>query len=87
MSSGLDWTESYFNPLGQTAEAYYGDNLKELVLSLRSTDPPGKIFKYHSSCTQLLSFIIEKATGITISKYASEKLWKPMNVYQKLSKT
>lgn len=78
MSSGLDWTESYFNPLGQTAEAYYGDNLKELVLSLRSTDPPGKIFKYHSSCTQLLSFIIEKATGITISKYASEKLWKPM---------
>ncbi len=32
------------------------------------------------SCnTQLLGFIIKKATGKTISEYASEKLWKPLH--------
>ena len=77
-SSGLDWDENYYNPLGQTARAYYGNDLRALITNLKSIDPPGKIFKYHSSCTQLLAFLVEKATGKTVSKYASEKLWKPM---------
>ena len=78
MSSGLNWNEDYYNPIGQTAEAYYGDDLRGLVLDLKSIRPPGKVFKYHSSCTQLLAFIVEKATSKTISEYASEKLWNPM---------
>lgn len=78
MSSGLDWSEDYYNPLGQAAEAYYGGNLKELVLPLESTEPPGKVFKYHSSCTQILSFVLEKAVNKTISEYLSEKLWIPI---------
>ena len=78
MSSGLNWTEDYYNPIGQTAEAYYGSNLRELVSSLKVIETPGKVFKYHSSCTQLLTFVVEEATGKTISEYASEKLWQPM---------
>jgi len=78
MSSGLNWEEDYYNPIGQTAEAYYGDDLRGLVVNLKSISPPGEVFKYHSSCPQLLAFIIEKATGKTISEFASEKLWKPM---------
>tara|TARA_B110000116_G_scaffold119806_1_gene103877 strand:+ start:1761 stop:2912 length:1152 start_codon:yes stop_codon:yes gene_type:complete len=77
-SSGLDWNENYYNPLGQTARAYYGNDLRALITNLKSIDSPGKVFKYHSSCTQLLAFLVEKATGKTVSKYASEKLWKPM---------
>jgi len=77
-SSGLDWDENYYNPLGQTARAYYGNDLRALITNLKSIDSPGKVFKYHSSCTQLLAFLVEKATGKTVSKYASEKLWKPM---------
>lgn len=78
MSSGLDWKEDYYNPIGQIAEAYYGSDLKRLVLDLKSVASPGNIFKYHSSCTQLLGFILEEATGDKISEYASEKLWKPI---------
>ena len=78
MSSGLNWTEDYYNPIGQTSEAYYGNNLSGLMNSLKVVETPGKVFKYHSSCTQLLTFIVEAATGKTISEYASEKLWKPM---------
>ena len=78
MSSGLDWDENYYNPIGQAAEAYYGDNLKEVGPKFKSIDFPGKTFIYHSSCTQILSFIIEKAVNKTISDYLSEKLWIPM---------
>ena len=72
MSSGLDWDENYYNPIGQTAEAYYGTNLKDLVMNLKVIEPSGEVFKYHSSCTQLLAFVLEQATGKTISEYTSE---------------
>ncbi len=80
MSSGLNWNESYYNPLGKIAEAYYGNNLKKLVMKLKVIEPPGKVFKYYSCNTQLLAFILESdnATGKSINKYASEKLWIPM---------
>ncbi|MBU45864.1 MAG: serine hydrolase [Flavobacteriales bacterium] len=78
MSAGLNWTEDYYNPIGQTSEAYFGNDLRGLVVDLKSVAPPGQVFKYHSSCSQLLAFIIEKAVGKTISEYTSEKLWRPM---------
>ena len=78
MSSGLNWTENYYNPIGQTAQAYYGSDIKGLMMGLKVVETPGKVFKYHSSCSQLLTFIVEKATDKTISEYASEKLWKPI---------
>jgi len=78
MSSGLDWDEDYHDPLGQTAEAYFAPNLKKQMMRLKAVEPPGEIFKYHSSCSQLLAFIVESATGQSVNEYTSEKLWKPM---------
>mgnify|MGYP001477809471 CR=1 FL=1 len=78
MSSGLDWEEDYYNPLGSTAEAYYGNNLRRLIINLKSIQSPGEKFQYNSACTQLLTFILEAATKQTISEYASDKLWRPM---------
>ena len=78
MSSGLNWNEDYYNPIGQTAEAYFGNNLGDLMKNLNVVSTPGKVFKYNSACSQLLAFIVEEATGETISEYASKKLWKPM---------
>mgnify|MGYP003639932544 CR=1 FL=1 len=76
MSSGLDWTESAKNPLSDNAESYYGENLRTLVTSQEVESEPGKIFKYQSGNSQLLGFIIEKATGNDLSRYAEQKLWK-----------
>jgi CubicO group peptidase (beta-lactamase class C family) len=78
MSSGLNWGEDYYNPIGQAAEAYYGNHLSDLIKNLTVIETPGKVFKYNSACTQLLTFIVEEATGETISEYASKKLWQPM---------
>ena len=78
MSSGLNWDEDYYNPLGQAAEAYYGNDLSNLIKNLTVIETPGKVFKYNSSSSQLLTFIVEEATKETISEYASKKLWQPM---------
>ena len=47
-------------------------------MGLEPETEPGKQNSYKSGDTQLLSFVLEAATGRTISDYAQEKLWKPM---------
>ena len=78
MSSGLDWNEGYSSLFSPTTEAYYGSHLADQVLALKVKEEPGKVFNYQSCNTQLLSLIIEKVTGKTLSEFASEKLWKPL---------
>lgn len=75
MSSGINFDEDYVNPLAYPAAAYYGTDLKKLTYKYKVVTEPGKTFDYLSGNTQLLGFILEKATGKTISDYASEKLW------------
>lgn len=78
MSSGFDFDESYINPIGFAAEAYYGTDLRNLVFRYDVLGEPGKNFEYLSGNTQLLGFVLSKATGMSVSDYASEKLWKPI---------
>jgi len=78
MSSGIDFSESYTNPLGFMAQAYFGEDLRDLVTTRKNIEEPGVKFEYLSGNTILLSLVLEKATGQSVSKYASEKLWKPL---------
>lgn len=78
MSSGLAWNESYLNPFGQIAKAYYGRNLYKQVTHLQVAQNPGYTFRYQSASTQLLGLLLTKVTGKTLSQYLSEKLWKPI---------
>jgi len=77
MSSGSNWNESYSNPLSVTTEAYYGKDLYKTATSIKITKEPGTYHYYQSGNTQLLGLIVEKATGKSLSEYASEKIWKP----------
>jgi CubicO group peptidase (beta-lactamase class C family) len=76
MSSGLDWEESSSNPLSENAESYYGTDLYGLVTRQKAVSPPGKMFNYQSGNSQLLGFILEKASGKTVAEYTQEKIWK-----------
>lgn len=80
MSSGLDWEESGKNPLSDNAESYYGEDLYAHVTRQKLISTPGKVFKYQSGNSQLLGFIVEKATGKDLTKYAEEKIWKKIGV-------
>jgi CubicO group peptidase (beta-lactamase class C family) len=76
MSAALDWNESGGNPLSHNAEAYYGTDLEEMILECEVIGEPGKIFNYQSGATMILGYVVEKATGMKLSKYIEEKIWK-----------
>lgn len=78
MSAGMDWDEAYASLFSVTTHGYYGNDLYNLIMNLDIVDTPGVQYSYRSGETQLLSFVLEAATGTTISKYAEEKLWQPM---------
>jgi CubicO group peptidase (beta-lactamase class C family) len=82
MSSGLDWDESYSDLFSKTTKAYYGTNLRKQVTQLKVVEEPGRIFRYMSCNTVILSLLIEKTSGMNISDYASQKLWKRINATQ-----
>lgn len=78
MASGLDWDESYSNPFGMTARAYYDADLAEDILKLKVVDAPGQEFKYLSGNTQLLAMVIQKATKKQLADYLYESFWNPI---------
>jgi len=75
MSSGFDWLENYKRPISVTAKAYYGSNLKDLVLNRGFVSSPGKEYVYNSGNTQLLGVVLERAVGKSVSSFASDFLW------------
>ncbi|TCO04965.1 serine hydrolase domain-containing protein [Natronoflexus pectinivorans] len=78
MSSGTDWDEAYSSAFSITTKAYYGNDLNALMHRITVTDSPGSTFNYRSGDTQLLATILTRVTGMTVSQYASQKLWQPM---------
>lgn len=88
MSSGLDWDEAYTALVSLTTQAYYGDEIRRLVMGLQPVEEPGRRYSYKSGDTQILSFLLEAAVSqgkgypVTISEYAEEKLWRPMEACQ-----
>lgn len=82
MSSGSNWDESYSNPLSMTTEAYYGSAINRVATHIKLVAKPGSLHKYKSGDTQLLAMVLAKATGKTLSQYASEKLWQPLGAEQ-----
>lgn len=61
MSSGLNWDEAYSSLTSKTTQAYYGDQIRELIMGLKVVEEPGKRYDYKSGDTQLLSFVLEAA--------------------------
>lgn len=80
MTSGYDWQEDYYWPLNPTAKAYYGNNIEKQMLERRFIGVPGGHFNYLSGNTQLLAIILQRATGVSVSRYLQEEFWQPMGM-------
>ena len=78
MSSGMKWNEKYYSVINITSESYFTKDLRSVILRQKIIDKPGQGFRYSSGDTQLLGMVIEKATGISLSEYLTEKFWIPM---------
>ena len=78
MASGLDWDEAYYSPFSVVTRAYFDKDLRSVMLGLEIKDKPGQGFIYKSGDTELLTMVLEKATGKYMTDYVSEHFWKPM---------
>ncbi len=77
MSSGLRYVERPL-PWSDDAQTYYGTDLRRTALSTTVEDPPGQTFLYNNYNLLLEGLILERATGMSLSGYLSERLWQPM---------
>ncbi|MCZ2357575.1 MAG: beta-lactamase family protein [Bacteroidia bacterium] len=77
MTSGLNFRDEYVNPFGGAARFYYGKNLRQKVLNLKPKYMPGTVYRYKSCDPILISMILEKATGKSVTEYLQEKIWNP----------
>ena len=79
MTAGLDFDEHYTDPFCITAQMYYTDDVWQLMVDkVPASEKPGRAFEYQSGATQILGMAIIKATGMSLSEYASKRLWKPL---------
>lgn len=83
MSSGVRWNEDYADPKSDVARAGFEPSepgVNPLVSYLRKLPravPAGTKFNYSTGETDLAGILVSRATGKTLSDYASEKIWKP----------
>lgn len=78
MQSGLrndDRTDTLRSDL---VKLYGGSDAHKLALSIPLEHPPGEVFDYNNVNSQLLSMVLERATGESFSDYLSSRLWQPL---------
>ena len=82
MSSGVKWNEDYTDPKSDVAQSVSlvvepGANpLVRYMSRLPRIHEPGSMFNYNTGETDLVGILVSNAVGMSLSDYASEKLWK-----------
>ncbi|MEW2571852.1 serine hydrolase [Streptomyces sp. NPDC047070] len=79
MSSGVEFVEDYTDPASSFARferaVSGGGSLLDVVRSLPRAAEPGGTFSYSTVDSQVLGWVLESATGLTLSRYAHSRLW------------
>jgi CubicO group peptidase (beta-lactamase class C family) len=81
MSSGLRYEERSIPvlPWGDDIETYYGVDLRESAIeSTEVVGIPGLEFIYNNYNPLLLGLVLERAAGMSVSRYMSTRLWQPL---------
>jgi CubicO group peptidase (beta-lactamase class C family) len=83
MRTGIGWDESstsYTDATNNCAEMEASEDWIQYVLDQPMASDPGTVWVYNSGATQLLSYILKKATGMEADEYARERLFKPLGI-------
>ncbi|WP_083887109.1 serine hydrolase domain-containing protein [Nodosilinea nodulosa] len=78
MQSGLrndDRTDTLRSDL---VRLYGGSDAQKLALSIPLETTPGEVFSYSNFNSQILSIVLERATGESFGDYLSSRLWQPL---------
>ena len=88
MTSGVQWNEDYTDPKSDVAlfnlqKPEHGvDVTVSYMRKLRREAPAGSKWVYKTGETNLIGVLVSSATGMTLSAYLSEKVWKPFGMEQ-----
>jgi CubicO group peptidase (beta-lactamase class C family) len=86
MSSGIKWNEDYTDPASDVARMYGTpadpglDPITSYMRKLPRETPAGTKWTYKTGETDLAGVLLVRATGMPLSRYLSEKLWKPLGM-------
>lgn len=80
MSSGLDSYRPDPDPLGRVLQLAEGSDVAATALSFPRVAEPGSQFGWGNAESQLLSMVVEAATGTSYRNYLQARLWKPMQL-------
>jgi CubicO group peptidase (beta-lactamase class C family) len=78
MQSGLRNDNRIDTLRSDLVQLYGGSNTQKLVLDIPLERNPGEVFDYSNFNSQLLSLVLERATGESFSDYLSSRLWQPL---------
>ncbi|MFD2284921.1 serine hydrolase domain-containing protein [Pedobacter petrophilus] len=80
MKSGLEFHDALGGMvkafLSDEARYYYTHDMRAELLKVKLANTPGTVWKYKSIDPILLGWVIERATGKSLSNYFEEKIWK-----------
>ncbi|MCB9279816.1 MAG: serine hydrolase [Lewinellaceae bacterium] len=79
-TSGVYFVRSPWKLSGDQVQFYYGRNISKRALDRELVADHGTRFNYNSANTQLLTLVLERATGRTLSGYLQEKIWQPLGM-------
>jgi len=77
MRSGIRFVEGIL-PWHDEPRTYYATDMRSRLLQSRVTDPVGQFFHYNDWHPLLISLILERATGKSVTDWLQEKLWNPL---------
>ena len=78
MSSGFDFELFDSAPYSASTKSYFHPNTRKNALKFSVVRPPGDIYSYDNYNTQLMGMILERVTGMSVSRYTESRIWKPM---------
>ncbi|MFT4969661.1 MAG: CubicO group peptidase (beta-lactamase class C family) [Chitinophagales bacterium] len=75
MASGIKIRGKDASLFGDLAKTYYGNNWGRFMSTIEIDTLPGGTHRYNQTDPELLSLIIKRVTGTSLSLYFSEKIW------------
>ena len=78
MQSGLRNRDNTNNPASDLVKMFAGTDVDAIALKIPAVQEPKQAFDYNNANTQILSKVLQIATGERYADYLSDNLWKPL---------
>ena len=79
MKSGITFKDTDI-PWHDKSRAYYHPNLRDVVINLPLSEPPGENFVYNTFNPIILGIVLERATGQSVAQYFETRFWQRLGM-------